>query len=284
MLPIKILDGAMGSELIRRGVHLPPYIWSAESNLIHKELVYQIHYDYVCAGSDYITTNTFRTTPRAFQKIGLTYNESRKKALESLQSAIALAKKAATPEVKVLGSIAPLEDCYSPEIKIEQKIALKEYSQIAEWMVAENIDGFLLETMNSIKETKACLEAVNKFDIPIWVSYYLSDPFHLNSGELLTEGIALAEKFCVDSLLLNCNPLNRTDQALKTISKIWNGKWGIYPNLGIGDPTHDGNIKQKYSKDVFITTIKKAVDLGACIIGGCCGSTPEHIELLKKSN
>ena len=61
----------MGSELIKRGEDLPPHLWSADSNLKNPELVYQIHKDYIDAGSSYITTNTFRTTPRAYGKTKL---------------------------------------------------------------------------------------------------------------------------------------------------------------------------------------------------------------------
>ena len=69
MASCKILDGAMGSELIRRGVELPEHIWSAAANLTHPELVLDIHREYVDAGADYITANTFRTTPRIFGKL-----------------------------------------------------------------------------------------------------------------------------------------------------------------------------------------------------------------------
>ena len=74
----KILDGAMGSELIKSGLSLPNHIWSAEANIHHPELVQKIHRQYVEAGADYIITNTFRTTPRTYQKTGL----NRKKAYQ----------------------------------------------------------------------------------------------------------------------------------------------------------------------------------------------------------
>ena len=69
MSTFKILDGAMGSELIRWGMELPEHIWSAAANLTNPELVLEIHREYVDAGADYITANTFRTTPRAFDKL-----------------------------------------------------------------------------------------------------------------------------------------------------------------------------------------------------------------------
>ena len=114
----KILDGAMGSELIRQGLELPERIWSAAANLIYPELVLEIHKEYVEAGADYITANSFRTTRRAYENIGVRRQErgdgkqdAEKRAKESMKIAVENAKEAAGDSVKVLGSIAPFEDC-----------------------------------------------------------------------------------------------------------------------------------------------------------------------------
>ncbi len=93
MMPFKILDGAMGSELIKRGLTLPKHIWSADANINYPELVLQIHGEYVGAGADYITTNTFRTTPRAYLKTGINSKKASQMAKYSLVRAIELAKK-----------------------------------------------------------------------------------------------------------------------------------------------------------------------------------------------
>ena len=74
MTPFTILDGAMGTELIKRGLTLPKHIWSADANIHHPKLVQLIHKEYIDAGADYITTNTFRTTPRAYAKARITGN------------------------------------------------------------------------------------------------------------------------------------------------------------------------------------------------------------------
>ena len=77
MNSIKLLDGAMGSEFIKRGIHLPKNIWSAQLNLEAQELIHQIHKEYIGAGSNYLTTNTFRTTPRAYLKTGILETEAK---------------------------------------------------------------------------------------------------------------------------------------------------------------------------------------------------------------
>jgi len=278
---INLLDGAMGSELISRGERLPEFVWSAEVNLTNPELVYQIHKDYIDAGANYITTNTFRSTPRAYRKTKLSSNKANNKAHKSLCSAIKVANSAAADDkCKVLGSIAPLEDCYSPDLFPGNLQAYKEFLQIANWMVQEKIDGFILETMNSIDETRTCLEAISVMNKPIWVSYYLSDPEHICSGEPLQDAINMIELYPVECILINCNPLQCTYDAVNNIVDNWSGKWGIYPNLGKGHPSPDGIIEYVHSNSELLTVIHKAISFGTSVIGGCCGSSPEHISLI----
>ena len=281
MTDLKLLDGAMGSEFIRRGEILPPHTWSADVNLTNPDLLYGIHQEYVTAGVDYLTTNTFRTTPRAYQKTGLSYKEAYSTAKISMHNAVQMARKASNDSIKILGSIAPLEDCYSPDLFPGADLATKEFSVIVEWLADERIDIFLLETMNNILETKTCLDVVEKYKLPIWVSFNLLDSDHIQSGESLKDAIKMVDKFSVDCVLLNCNPLNRTFSALETLARYCSGKWGIYPNLGVGEPSPDGIIKDYHSDAEFIDLTKNAVKLGATVVGGCCGSNPKHIELLK---
>ena len=281
MTDLKLLDGAMGSEFIRRGEILPPHTWSADVNLTNPDLLYGIHQEYVASGVDYLTTNTFRTTPRAYQKTGLSYKEAHSTAKISMHNAVQMARKASNDNIKILGSIAPLEDCYSPDLFPGGDLATKEFSVIAEWLADERIDIFLLETMNNILETKTCLDVVEKYKLPIWVSFNLLDSDHIQSGESLKSAIKMVDKFSVDCILLNCNPLNRTFSALETLARYCSGKWGIYPNLGVGEPSPDGIIKDYHSDIEFIDLTKNAVKLGATVVGGCCGSNPKHIELLK---
>jgi len=277
---IKILDGAMGSELIKKGELLPNHIWSADSNIKNPELVYQIHQNYVDAGSTYITTNTFRTTPRAYQKTGLSESDSIEIARESLRMAARMAKKARNDKVKVLGSIAPLEDCYKPELFPGEDIAKTEFNQTGKWLVEEGADIFLIETMNSISETKACLESILEFNLPVWVSFVLKNSEELLSREKLIDAILMIGDYDVDCFLLNCNPLDKTSKAMEIVSENWKGEWGIYPNLGIGEPSPDGIISDIHSDKEFLSIIDRAKELGTSILGGCCGSDINHIKLI----
>ena len=276
---ISLLDGAMGSELIRRGETLPNHIWSADSNFNNPELVYQIHKEYIDAGSSFITTNTFRTTPRAYRKTGLSKSDSITMAHKSLKIAVQLANKAVTDKL-ILGSIAPLEDCYQPKLFPGEGTAKNEFNQIGRWLVDEGIDIFLIETMNSIIETRVCLDALLKFNIPIWVSFALRNSSEILSGEKLINALRMLDNYDVDCVLLNCSPLNRTKDAMKIVAENWKKAWGIYPNLGVGEPSPDGIINQIYSDEEYISVIDKSITLGANILGGCCGSSINHIQLI----
>tara|TARA_B110000438_G_C15789118_1_gene639821 strand:+ start:1173 stop:2000 length:828 start_codon:yes stop_codon:yes gene_type:complete len=270
----------MGSELIHRGEALPNHIWSANSNFNNPELVYQIHKDYIDAGSNFITTNTFRTTPRAYKKTGLCTSDSIAMAHRSLKIAVRLANKVANDKLKILGSIAPLEDCYKPGLFPGEEIAKNEFRQIGAWLVDEGIHIFLIETMNSISETKTCLDAILQFNIPIWVSFVLKNSMEILSGEKLVDAIRILKNYNIDCLLLNCNPLYRTVDAMSIVAKNWERDWGIYPNLGIGEPSPDGIINQIYSDKEYMSVIDKSIELGANVLGGCCGSSINHIKLI----
>jgi len=288
MSAFKILDGAMGSELIRRGVELPEHIWSAAANLINPELVLEIHREYMDAGADYITANTFRTTPRAFGKLDSLvagFVEVNKKdavlnSRNSLFTAVELAKEAASNSVKVLGSIASLEDCYSPELFPGKDTTITEFRELGGWLSIVGVDILLLETMNSLAETEAGLIALQDFELPLWVSFVLKDDEHLLSGDLILDVIKLLQDYSVEMILLNCNPLRRTENALIHLANNWSGKWGIYPNLGIGEPSPNGKNTEYENMDKFISLMEKAIDMGASVVGACCGSSPQHIKSL----
>jgi len=272
----------MGSELIRRGQLLPSYIWSADSNINNPDLVLQIHKDYIESGSRFITTNTFRTTPRAYRKTGLSQSKAITMAQKSLKTAVKLASQAAGEGVKILGSIAPLEDCYKPELFPGYEIAKNEYRQIGKCLLNEGIDIFLIETMNSISETKSCLDAISIFNHPIWVSFILINSNKILSGENLVDAIQMLQNYEIDCMLLNCNPLDRTLDSMKLLTSNWEGSWGIYPNLGVGEPSPDGDVKKIHSNKKFINVIDNSIKLGANFLGTCCGSNINHIKLIAK--
>jgi homocysteine S-methyltransferase len=282
MTPFEILDGAMGSELIKRGLILPNHIWSADANIHHPKLVKKIHREYIDAGADFITANTFRTTPRAYMKTGLSEQKSICLAKDSLIQAMAIARDAAGNTRKVLGSVAPLEDCYSPKLFPGRNVAIPEFHQLGKWLVNAGADILLLETMNSIEETESALIGIRNLGLHIWISFVLKDGQTLLSGESIAQTIEKVKYYPVDCIMFNCNPLFRTLQAAGNLVKNWPYKWGVYPNLGVGVPSPDGHIIHYEIMDDFVSTMNKIIKNKPYIIGACCGSSPYHISQLFK--
>jgi len=282
MASYKILDGAMGSELIKRGLTLPNHIWSADANINHPKLVRKIHREYVDAGGDYIITNTFRTSPRAYQKTGLNRAKACQMAETSLMRAVEHAKSAAYEDTKIIGSIAPLEDCYKPKLFPGRNVALSEFAQLGKWMIRTDVDILILETMNSIEETEAGICALKNINLPLWVSFVLKDENHLLSGDRLAEALNMLNNFKIEMVLLNCSPLGRTKRAVDNIVDNWSDSWGIYPNLGQGDLSPDGCITKYESMEKYLLLIEHALNRGASVVGGCCGSSYEHIVEINK--
>ena len=144
-----LLDGAMGTELINRGINLPLPIWSADANITHPEVVKGIHSDYIKAGADIITTNTFRTTTWTYRKAGYTSVRARERAKDSLYKAVECAQSTSGESVKVAGSITTLEDCYSPE-KFPGKTASEDsFGETTEWMTDAGLNFILHFSMEN---------------------------------------------------------------------------------------------------------------------------------------
>ena len=276
-----ILDGALGSEIIRQGHTLPLPLWSAAANLDCPEVVTDIHREYIRAGADIITTNTFRTTTRSYLKGGLPQATAHRLAKRSLENAVQAARQAADGICPVAGSIAPLEDCYQHELFPGQSAAIREFTELGTDLKMAGVDLLLIETMGRIDETQAALRATEPLNIECWVSFILKDGQHLGGGESLVDALAMLADFKIGLVLLNCTEIGITAEGLQTLRAVWPGRWGVYPNLGTGKPAVDGNLTNVIPDDTFRIEIGRYIDLGASVIGACCGSRPAHIRIIK---
>ena len=145
-----ILDGAMGTQLMRSGLDLPLPLWSADINITHPDIVRDVHKDYVSAGADIITTNTFRSTTWSYRKAGYTLQAATDRAKESLMRAVDSAQKSKAG--MIAGSITSIEDCYSPKLFPGRTAAEDSYGEMLLWFEEAGIDLILFETMSHIDE------------------------------------------------------------------------------------------------------------------------------------
>ncbi len=277
-----ILDGALGTELLRRGCDCSTALWSAQANLANPELVVQIHRDYIAAGAQILTANTFRTTPRSYRRAGYAPVEADKLSWQSLHSAVDLARRAAGNKALVAGSIAPLEDCYQPQDFPVAVIAAEEFATIADQLIVAGVDLLLIETMGNIEEIRAVLDAMDQLDIPRWLSFITPDGIHLLDGTPLAAATALVSQHKVDVLLLNCTTLSVLLAGIAEITRHWSGLWGAYPNLGNEQPATDGTIAELVPDSEFQFIIRELHCRSAAVLGACCGARPEHIRIISE--
>ena len=274
---VRLLDGAMGTELMRAGLNLPLPIWSGDVNLSHPDYVRKIHEAYLKAGADILTTNTFRTTPRAYRNNGFEEHEARQRSHKSLDRAVELAKQTAGVDIIVAGSIAPLEDCYEPNLFPGIEFAQREFRELAVWLQDTGIDLILFETMGSWPEIKTALSVTVDLQIPRWLSLILKNGNTLLDGTDLTHVLSNLKEYGIEMILLNCSLFSVTADAVDVLLRDWKGPWGVYPNVGAAMPTREGVIEKKLTIREFTNEIKKYLTSGAKVIGACCGSNPDYI-------
>ena len=274
-----IIDGAMGTELQNRGIDIPLPLWSADANLKYPDVVTSIHEDYIISGADIITTNTFRTTAWTYQKVGLSPSESKERAKMSLYKAVECAQAAVSNSITIAGAITTIEDCYSPDQFPGVSVAEDIYGQTLEWIVDADVDVILFETMGNINEISCALKMSKNYNMPIWFSIIAKDQYHIIDGSPFTDIFQLFKGYNVEFLLTNCNRMDLSINVCDQIISKWDGKWGVYPNLGITD--YENNYLNIIGNSKLRDSIKALLLKGPDLIGLCCGSTPLHVQNLK---
>ena len=184
---VLIMDGGMGTEILHRGVPTTLPLWSANALLTNPETVQRIHEDYIKAGAHIIITDTFCTTRRAFAKQGIA-DKARDAAMLACQLARqAIAQVQPEHEVYIAGSMAPLEDCYSPELTPSHQELLEEHALYAQDLKAGGVDFILIETMITLRETLAAVQAAIQVAMPFAVSFCTNEHGALLGGESLPD-------------------------------------------------------------------------------------------------
>jgi|TARA_B100000378_G_scaffold15735_1_gene12767 homocysteine S-methyltransferase len=280
---VRLLDGAMGTELMRAGLDLPLPIWSGDVNLTHPDYVRRIHEAYLTAGADILTTNTFRATPRAYRNNGYEEHEAIQRSHESLERAVELARQTAGADIIVAGSIAPLEDCYEPDLFPGIEFAQREFRELAIWLQDAGIDVILFETMGSWPEIKTALSATVDLQIPRWLSLILKNSNTLLDGTDLLNVLSEIKDYGIEMVLLNCSLCSVTADAVDLLLTNWKGAWGVYPNVGVAMPTKEGVIEEKLTIKEFAKEINTYLTSGANVVGGCCGSNPDYIRAAREA-
>ena len=214
-----LLDGGMGRELRNRGVPILDTIWSANALLVAKDTVLQVHKDYIAAGADIITTNTYGIIRSELKKEGI---EDKFVELNRLAGKLAITASRSSEEgVAVAASLPPLRGSYRPDLvgKFDEMVPL--YREQAE-ILEPYCDLFICETMSSGEEARAAATAAGEFGRPVWVSFTLHDDKSgkLRSGETITEAAAKLKDLPVSGILANCAAPESIDAAMPELAKL----------------------------------------------------------------
>jgi S-methylmethionine-dependent homocysteine/selenocysteine methylase len=279
---IVLLDGALGTELARRGVSTPLPLWSAQALLDAPDRVREIHEESIRAGADLVTAATFRTTPRALGKARIPDQADRLTAL-ALQLAIEARSRAGSGrDVWIAGSMAPLEDCYRPDLMPEAETAEREHLDQALRLERVGAEILLVETMNSIAEAVAAARGARASALPVFVSFLCRGPGEIWNGERLADGVRALAPLRPDAILVNCVPPDMAASCLTTLAGATNLPIGCYPNAGAPDlDAGTWQFDPAWSPDRFAEASGEWVRVGAQVVGGCCGTTPEHVRALR---
>ena len=272
-----LLDGATGTELERRGVRTGLPLWSARSLVDAPDVVHRIHVDYVAAGAEVLTANTFRTQRRALAPGGLD-----DRASELTNRAVQLARRAAeqaAPDraVCVVGSAPPLEDCYQPDRVPDDVILAREHAEHARNLVAAGVDAILVETMNTVREAVAALCAANEAGATSLVSFVCWHGARLLSGESLASAVAAVVPLQPLAVLVNCLPPSNVAACWPPL-RASGLRFGAYANLGAPDDKTGFTRSEDCTPEEFAALTAAWIEAGAQIVGGCCGTAPAHID------
>ncbi len=274
-----LLDGATGTELNRRGIDTGLPLWSANALTTDAGLTVlrQVHLDYLNAGADIITTNTFRTHRRVLVGKGFSAHELTLRAVATAREAVDEFGKPAL----VAGSLSSLEDCYRPDLVPPDDQCLAEHSERIDHLVESGVDLLLIETMNSIREAAIAAKIATATGLPTWVTFVCDKNGRILSGESLTHAAELLLPLGIKALGVNCMPAHTITHPLTELRAICGDNFPLmaYGNIGYVDDEQGWVNTDTTSPEGYL---HYAQSWPVQIIGACCGSTPDHIRKLKE--
>jgi S-methylmethionine-dependent homocysteine/selenocysteine methylase len=265
-MTITLLDGPVGTELLARGYSCPAPEWSAWALLHAPDAVRTLHQEYAAAGAQIHTTNTFRTRPEA---LGSQW-------AAAARLAVGLAREGAGPGRRVAGSIAPLADCYRPEDSPDNPGP--RHAALARVLVDAGVDLLLCETFPHTGEALAAVEVAVAEGIETWVAFSAGPLADLLTPDQVRRGAEAAVRAGAGAVLVNCIPAKQTLRFVSAIADL-GVPFGAYANAGHTEdglgwhPDPDG--PQRYAE-----LAQGWVELGATLIGSCCGTGPAHTQAL----
>ena len=272
---VVILDGAVGTELGRRGLDTRSAFFSSVALLNDqgRRMLRDLHLEYLRAGADIVTAATFRTNRRALETAG---QGSRFPDLAEGAVAEARAARDEHGSGLVAGSMAPVADCYHPESRPPPEAAFTEHLEHARALALAGCDLLLVETIASGEEGIAAIEAASATGLPVCASAQLAPDGKLLDGSDPRVFFPAAVAAGAGAVLVNCIPPDGIDAMLEVASSA-GVPFGAYAHLGEMDPAVRWPRSPVLEPEAYADRAARWIERGATMIGGCCGTTPAHI-------
>lgn len=283
---IVLIDGGTGSELQRRGIAMSPAAWSALASRESRTTLRDIHADFIRAGADVITTNTFATTRFVLDAAGCgaAFEEINRSAVEA---AVEARELAANRPVAIAGSISCLPPRFDVEAYPSATIERDAYAELAQLLAELGVDFIALEMIQDLDHGHRAMEAALATGLPVCLGVsarrigaglacfdYPDQDFVAVVDSLITFGPAVVN--------IMHTPPDDVGTALEAVKQHSHGPLGAYPELG-DFAAPDWQFTNAVSPEELVDLAVGWVGQGARLLGGCCGTGPEHIAALARA-
>ncbi|MDB5097907.1 MAG: Methionine synthase (cobalamin-dependent), methyltransferase [Cyanobacteria bacterium RYN_339] len=271
---IRLFDGAMGTMLYTKGIYINQCF--DEINLKAPDLVKEVHAAYLKAGAEILETNTFGATRFKLEPYGLANQVG---AIN--ETAARLAREVAGEHAWVAGAIGPLGIRLEPYGPTSFQEAEEAYKEAAEALLAGGVDMFVLETFSDLAEILTAMRAIKSVSqAPIIAQMTIQEDGQTAYGTDVKQLVRTLEKAGAHVIGLNCSVGPATMLgAIESMAEVTDLKLSAQPNAGL---PRDVAGRQMYmaSPEYMAKHAKRLIASGAKLIGGCCGTTPDHIRLM----
>lgn len=274
---VVLLDGATGSNLMAAG--MPRGVCTEQWILDHPDIFIQLQRSYVEAGSQIVIAPTF-----GCNRVSLAHHHLEEKLSALVPPLVALSREAAGGKAYVAGDITTTGKMMAPAGELTYDEAFDIYTEQIRCLIDSGVDLLLAETMISIDETLAALDAASQIcDLPVLCSMTVeADGSLFSGGNALDAALALeAAGACAVGVNCSVGP-DQLTAVIRNICEQVKIPVIAKPNAGMPLITEDGHAVYHMDASSFAHHVKVLVDCGATLVGGCCGTTPAYIKALKE--
>ncbi len=272
---VHILDGAMGTLLYERGLFVN--VCYDELSVSRPELLRDVHSSYVEAGAEVLETNTFGANPVKLSPYGLDHRTE-----EINEAAARVALEAAGSKALVAGALGPLGIRIEPWGPTSVDDATEHFKRQVQGLLYGGVHGFVLETFADVSEIECAYRAIRSLsDLPVLAHMTVGEdgrtPYGTTPDQLATTLAALGPEV----IGLNCSlgPAGILD-GIEDMAEVYHGPLSAMPNAGVPRAVGDRQIYMA-SPEYMALYARRLIDVGVRFLGGCCGTTPEHIRAIR---